>query len=457
MYEERETIAAISTAWGEAGISVVRVSGPEAAEVAAKSLETSSPLPECPPRFMVYGHLVDMDGNALDEVLAVWFRGPHSYTAEDVAEIHCHGGSLVAQRCLELLLSHGARLAEPGEFTRRAFLNGRLDLPRAEAVLGIIRARSDSALQAANRTLKGGLSKLVTDFRERVLNLSALMEASLDYPDEDLPIIDRTDVLQDIDALEEDLKTIGEQCRVGLVLREGIRVALVGRPNVGKSSLLNALLAEARAIVTAIPGTTRDVIEEVLTHKGIPLRLVDTAGIRHPSDEVEAQGIRRSFEALRRADISLFVIDGSEPLGEEDLKLLRDLASRPHVLVLNKADLPLRVTVEELRKACPGVTCQVISAQKGAGIEALKDLIVSETMGQGLLDASLNATARQIEELRLCENALSEAKDLLSSGLGEDVTASSLTMAREALDRFLGIDGGDALLDRVFSQFCLGK
>lgn len=457
MFEERETIAAIATAWGEAGISVIRLSGPQAVELAAKTLKTSRPFQETPPRTMSYGHLVDPEGNILDEVLAVWFERPRSYTAENVAEIHCHGGTLVAQKCLELLLSQGARLAEPGEFTRRAFLNGRLDLPQVEGVLGIIRARSESALKAANRTLKGELSSLVSDFREKILNLSALVEANLDYPEEDLPVIDDETILLSLDTLLLELETIRERCRVGLVLREGIRVALVGRPNVGKSSLLNALLAEARAIVTAIPGTTRDIIEEVLTHRGIPLRLVDTAGIRRPTDEVEAQGIQRSFEALEKADMSLFVLDGSETLGEEDLKLLRDLAGKPHILVLNKADLPLRITAENLEQLCPGVPYRVISAQKGDGIEELKNIIVGETMGQGLLDAGLNATARQTEELRLCEAALTEAKGVLRDGLGEDIAASSMTGAREALERFLGIEGGDALLDRIFSQFCVGK
>lgn len=457
MFEETETIAAISTAWGEAGISVVRLSGPEAAELAGKALRTSTPLAEAPPRTMIYGHLVDLEGKVLDEILAVRFQGPRSYTAEDVAEIHCHGGSLVAQKCLEILLARGARLAEPGEFTRRAFINGRLDLPQAEAVLGIIRARSESALEAANRTLKGELSSLVSLFREKILDLSALLEANLDYPEEDLPLIDDDTVLQNLDALRQELSIIRERCRVGLVLREGIRVALVGRPNVGKSSLLNALLAEARAIVTAIPGTTRDIIEEVLNHRGIPLRLVDTAGIRRPTDEVEAQGIQRSFEALERADMSLFVVDGSESLGAEDLKLLGDLTGKPHVLVLNKADLPLKITVEDLERTCPGVTCQVISAQEGNGIETLKDLIVAKTMGQGLLDSGLNATARQIGELRHCEMSLAEAQEVLRNGLGEDIAASSLTEARKGLERFLGIEGGDALLDRIFSQFCVGK
>ena len=457
MHRKTDTIAAISTAWGEAGISVIRLSGPEATELAEKCLRTAIQLSASLPRQMIYGHLVDPEGLVLDEVLAVRFEAPRSYTAEDVAEIHCHGGSLVAQKCLEILLDSGARMADPGEFTRRAFLNGRLDLAQAEAVLGIIRARSESALLAANRTLRGDLSSLVATLREETLNLSALMESSLDYPEEDLPEFAEAHLLETISGLQSRLEAVRERCRVGLVLREGIRVALVGRPNVGKSSLLNALLSEARAIVTAIPGTTRDVIEEVLTHRGIPLRLVDTAGIRRPTDEVEAQGIRRSFEALERADMTLFVLDGSEQLTQEDRDLLESLKDRPHAVILNKADLPLQITrehVEVLDRAAP---CRVISAQRGEGIEEVKDLIVGESIDKGLLDTGLNATARQIRELECCRTSLREVSDVLEMGFGQDVAASALTEARLALERFLGIDGGDALLDRIFGQFCLGK
>lgn len=457
MHLKTDTIAAISTAWGEAGISVIRLSGPEATELAEKCLRTAIQLSAARPRQMIYGHLVDPDGLILDEVLAVRFEAPRSYTAEDVAEIHCHGGSLVAQKCLEILLDCGARLADPGEFTRRAFLNGRLDLAQAEAVLGIIRARSESALLAANRTLRGELSSLVAALRESILNLSALMESSLDYPEEDLPEFAEAHLLETICDLQSELKEVRERCRIGLVLREGIRVALVGRPNVGKSSLLNALLAEARAIVTAIPGTTRDVIEEVLTHRGVPLRLVDTAGIRRPTDEVEAQGIRRSFEALERADMTLFVLDGSEPLTQEDRDLLESLNGRPHAVILNKADLPLQISQKSVETMDRGAACRIISAQRGEGIEEVKDLIVGESLDKGLLDTGLNATARQIGELENCSKALVQASEILGLGLGQDVAASALTEARLALERFLGIEGGEILLDRIFGQFCLGK
>ncbi len=452
-----ETIAAISTAWGEAGISVIRISGPEATTIAEKVLKTRKPLRRLPAREMHYGHLVDSRGAFLDEVLAVRFETPRSYTAEDVTEIHCHGGSLVARKCLELLLKGGARPAEPGEFTRRAFLNGRLDLTQAESVLGIIRARSESALRAANRTMTGELSELIGNLRESLLDVSALLESNLDYPEEELPPVEESDLLEELPRLRQKLLSVQERCRVGLVLREGIRVTLVGRPNVGKSSLLNALLSEARAIVTAIPGTTRDVIEEVLTHRGVPIRLVDTAGIRRPTDEVEAQGIQRSFAALEQADISLFVLDGSEPLMDEDRHLLRELTGRPHILLVNKADLPLQISREELQILAPKTPCRIISAHQGEGIEAIKELVVGESLEQGLVDAGLNATSRQMEELTTCEKAISQAEQILTGGLGQDVAASLLTEARQALERFLGLDDDEALQNRIFGQFCLGK
>ena len=275
-----EVIAAISTAWGESGIAVIRVSGIGSRDLVDGFFRGGVALAQTPPRFMRHGFIIDQNDQEIDEVLAVWFIGPKSYTGEESAEIHCHGGSVAARRCLERCLSLGARMAMPGEYTRRAFLNGRIDLAQAESVIGIIRARSDESLKAATKCLRGSLSNRVGEIHEEMLEVSALLEAILDYPDEDIPLIDADNLSTRICIIKKTQRLLLSSARSGRILREGIRVTISGRPNVGKSSLMNAFLRESRSIVTSMPGTTRDIIEEVMTHKGIPLRLADTAGIR---------------------------------------------------------------------------------------------------------------------------------------------------------------------------------
>lgn len=455
---ETATVAAIATAPGEAGIAIVRLSGPRAGVIALSRFSPASgTTTDISPRTFRLGIFRDSEGRPLDQVLFVCFAAPRSYTGEEVAEIHCHGGTLAAKLVLAELFTEGALPAEPGEFTRRAFLNGRIDLAQAEAVLSVVRARSDAALRAGIRTLQGGFSSRLTPLHDRLLHVSALMEASLDFPEEELPECADGEVLRELSSLSGELSRIYERGRQGNLLREGVRVALVGRPNVGKSSLLNAFLQESRAIVTAIPGTTRDVIEEVLTHRGVPLRLLDTAGIRAPEGPVEALGIDRAIRAFEEADIRIWVVDGSEPLSREDLEFASRLAPKPHLVAINKADLPLRTRPENLRALLPQSPIFVISAESGEGIELLKDALVQRWRNDVSDEETHNVSSRQVEELRLALDALSAAEHALSSGLGQDAAATALAEARGCLERILGLSWDDTLLDTIFSRFCIGK
>jgi tRNA modification GTPase len=401
--------------------------------------------------------LLDDTGCAIDQVLVARFAAPKSYTGEDVVEIHTHGGTLVARLCLEGLLRRGARMAEPGEFTKRAFLNGRIDISQAEGVLGIIRARSAEALRAAARTLSGELSAFASEIREELLALQGTLEAGLDFPEEGVPYLSDEDLPGALATLKLSLEDLQDRCSTGLLLREGIRVALTGRPNVGKSSLLNALLKQARAIVTALPGTTRDVIEESVTWRGVPVRLVDTAGLRVPFDDIEADGITRTNAELRKADIRLWILDGSAPLENEDRAYIEELDGKDHVVVLNKADLP-RVTAEEdIHAVSPASPVLSLSAKTGEGLDRLKERILSLASGSGVPDAGLNVTARQLAEVREALASITEAEAASIERTGQDVVATLLATARESLDRLLGISCDDALLDNVFSRFCVGK
>lgn len=450
---KEDTIVAVSTAWGEAGIAILRLSGPDSVALADSLFKAREKLTASPARSMRYGHILDREGAFVDEVLAVRFEAPRSYTGEEMAEIHCHGGSMSAQHAIERLLELGARLAEPGEFTRRAFLNGRIDLAQAESVLGIIRARSDRALASAARSLNGEVSKAVRALRERLLLLCAGLEASFDFPEEDIPSPEREEFAPTLSQLKKDAETLYRKCRDGRVLREGIRVAIVGRPNVGKSSLLNALLQESRAIVTAIPGTTRDVIEAVLTHRGVPIRLVDTAGIRRPSDLLEEAGIAQTLSALREADLKLWVLDGSRPFSNEDALVEEQLQGAHVIALFNKADLPQALDAAAFLDLRPHLRILPVSAKTAMGLENLKEEIVRATFGEGIVEEACNATARQVEELRHAVRLITEAETAQSL----DLVASCLHEGRSALERFLGLSADTDLLDTIFSQFCLGK
>ena len=450
-----DIIAAVATAWGESGISIVRVSGCGSSALAGKMFKSTRPFESQPARYMALVSLCGTDGEAFDEALAVRFERGGSYTGEESAEIQCHGGLIAAQRCVAELCRLGARLALPGEFTRRAFINGRMDLAQAEAVLGIIKARSDEALKASARSLQGGLTSEIKNFMEALTELTAALEVDLDFPEEGEGFITKDESLLRLTALSSDCAALIQRCRSGMLLREGVRAAIIGRPNVGKSSLLNALLCENRAIVTATPGTTRDSIEETFIHKGLPIRIIDTAGIRATDDEIEAMGVRRSLKSMEEADVVLWILDGSEPLSENGAELLP--TGKNHVIVLNKSDLPQVVCEESLRLKFPKSPVISVSAATGSGIEEMKELIIASVSGGESLSGGCAVTARQMECLINAASALTEAEAALTAQAGGDLVLSCLAEARGHLASLLGLDAAEELLDKVFGNFCVGK
>ena len=441
-----DTIAAISTALGEGAISIVRISGPDAVSVARKILVRQN----FPQHGRMYLTSLVADGETVDRVLCVHFRSPKSYTGEDVIEIHTHGGILAAKTCLELALSNGARTAEPGEFTRRAFVNGHIDLSQAEGVLSAITSRSNEALRAAARTLTGELSRAVMKIHDDILALQGKMEIQLDFPEgETLTGLDVTgETGQIIEALEE----LIPRCSAGMLLSHGVKVVIAGRPNAGKSSLLNAIVGKKRAIVTDIPGTTRDIIDEDIIIGGVPVKLSDTAGLRVSDDVIEAEGVRLAVEAMNDGDICVYVADGSCDFTAEDREYIRKLEGRNAIIAVNKSDLP--IAAGNIETSCPLIH---ISAKTGAGIEDLKREIYSMAVKNCAVNAGLNVSAFQLEELRgaLCDLREGEKSAVIFAG--DDVTAGLLGSARMRLLRVLGVDAGDELLDSMFSRFCVGK
>ncbi len=459
-----DTIAAIGTPIGKGAIGIVRISGKEALPI-LKSLfrrKSGKETKEFEERKMYYGVVVDRFGEPIDEVLAVYMKAPRSFTGEDVVEIHSHGGIVVVRQILREVLSLGARLAEPGEFTMRAFLNGKIDLTQAEAINQLIEAKSELSAKVALRQLEGSLSRKIRELRDFILETKAYIEAAVDFPEEEVEIIESGKVkerlLEAVGRIEEVIKTYRE----GRLIREGIKVAIVGKPNVGKSSLLNALLQEERAIVTEIPGTTRDVIEETVTFKGLPLRLIDTAGIRQAEDRVERIGIEKSLEKLKEADVVLFLIDGSEGFTEEDGEILERIEEKKKViLVINKADLELKFRcrdAKELRLE----RCVEISAKKGEGIEKLAELITElvmlepETVLGG--DEVVITSERHKELLERAEESLKRALKTLESGVeSPEFLSMDIDDALGALGEIVGEVTTEDMYDIIFSRFCIGK
>lgn len=454
---QNDIIAAIASSRGEAGIAIVRLSGAGSTQLLDRHFKGKRTLANADARTLCHGYLTSQEGELLDEVLAVRFIEGKSYTGEESAEIHCHGGRLPAQKCLELLLSSGARLAKPGEFTQRAFLSGRIDLLQAESVLGIIRARSDAALGAAGRVLEGELGKEVRSLMQGITNLAAEVEVHLDFPEDEEG--EDNKLPEKIAYVCEQTQKLLKRCHAGALLQSGATVALLGAPNVGKSSLLNALLEEERAIVTPIAGTTRDCVEGTLIHSGIPLRLVDTAGIRAAKDPIEEIGVERSIEMLQSAEICVWVIDVSTPLSNEDRQHLLLLQEKPHIIALNKNDLNACVTPQEIRSFFLHSPIIEISASQNQGVEELKELIVKQLVNDLSLEEGFStASHRFIEELQSCLCHLQEGLRIAqTTGSQEDAIAASLSYARQSLANLLGLDAGEELLKRVFSQFCVGK
>lgn len=447
--KQEETIAAISTAVGEGGIGIVRLSGRTALEIGelifcsidGKKLSAQSD------RKMILGSIVDAEQNVLDEAMAVVMRAPHSYTCEDVVELHCHGGAIVLRRVLKRTLEVGARLAERGEFTKRAFLNGRLDLSQAQAVLDIIQSKTDAALSIAEGKLSGSMSNEIKELRRTILDAAAHIEAVIDFPEEDLDGIELERIDRTVSTVIDRIERMLETETSGRIMREGLRTAIIGKPNVGKSSLLNYLLRAERAIVTDIPGTTRDSIEEFVDIEGIPLRIIDTAGIRASNDAVERIGIERARDHAQKAELILALIDGSRPLTVEDQEIFSLIEGRNSIVLINKSDLP-RV-IEPPPDAVP------ISIKNGAGLDRLKKMIAGKV---GVpRELSLVRDAREAEALRRAKKHLIEARETIKMNVGVDFVSIDLRSALEALGELTGESVSDEIINEIFSKFCIGK
>ncbi|MBU0491470.1 MAG: tRNA uridine-5-carboxymethylaminomethyl(34) synthesis GTPase MnmE [Chloroflexi bacterium] len=485
-----DTIAAIATPIGEGGIGIVRLSGPDAGPILRQVFAPARATAPLEPRRLVYGHVVDpVTGERIDEVLAVFMPAPHTYTRQDVAEIQSHGGIVPLQRILALVLREGARLAEPGEFTLRAFLNGRLTLDQAEAVLDIVQARTAAALRVAVDQLGGRLTGPVRQVRTNLIEALAYLTAAIDFPEDEIPPHDLAAALRDARQHITALLATADQ---GRVYRQGVRTAIVGRPNVGKSSLLNALLRESRAIVTPVPGTTRDTLEEVLNLHGVPFVLVDTAGITQSDDMVEQLGVERSRRAIAQADLVLLVVDGSEPLDDRDQAIAGLVGGRTALLVVNKSDLPAVADLTALTQdenitqtaaalsAAPWGAAAVgrlgepqsasmsylrgretvrLSALTGDGLDALEAAMVEAVLGGQVLasDAALVTNPRHQEALSRAAASLASAERALSEGLPLDCISIDVSDAVAALGEITGETVTEDLLDSIFSRFCLGK
>ena len=456
-----DTIAAISTPVGEGGISIIRLSGPEAIST-VKKIYRGKDLAKVATNTINYGHIVDPEsGEQIDEVMVSVMRAPKTYTCEDVVEINCHGGLLVTNQILELTLSNGARMAEPGEFTKRAFLNGRLDLSQSEAVMDLISAKTNDSRRVALNQLGGSLSRLIKQLRQEILNVLAQVEVNIDYPEYDDAEVMTTKLMKDhATSLREKLVKLLATATQGKILREGLATAIIGRPNVGKSSLLNALLHEDKAIVTNVAGTTRDVIEEYVNVAGVPLKLIDTAGIRKTDDTVEKIGVERSRQALDSADLVLLLIDGSTPLTAEDKRLIELTANHQRIVLLNKVDLPAKTTADQLNALLAGDRVIPLSVTTNQGLDTLAATIKHLFFKEGLTNSQktvMVTNARQTALLKKAKQALDDVLSGIADGMPVDLVQIDLKRCWDLLGEITGDSYQDELIDQLFSQFCLGK
>lgn len=462
MYTE-DTIAAIATPPGIGGVGIIRVSGTRCFEIVSTLFQAKGtvPLEKRPNRTIQYGHIIDpQKGNEiLDEVLVLIMRGPQSFTAEDVIEIQCHGGIVVVREILKVLLRQGARLAEPGEFTKRAFLNGRIDLTQAEAIIDIIEAKSEQSLSVAVKQLDGTLAKLIRTIREDLIALIAHLEVAIDYPEEDIEELTMEETADKLRPILVQIDTLLATANRGRLLRDGIVTAIVGRPNAGKSSLMNALLRENRAIVTDVPGTTRDSIEEAITIEGIPVRLIDTAGIRETEDIVEKIGVDRAKEYLESAQIVVCVIDASKPLTPEEEAILHSTSGKNTIVFLNKADKGAVVTDAMIAQYGTFTVVATISAANGEGMDILAEAVKQLVYG-GTVQNESTALLSNVRHITLMEQAKSQLQtslETIEAGMPVDFVVTDMREAWERLGDITGDSLRESMVDELFSRFCLGK
>ncbi|MEO2075779.1 MAG: tRNA uridine-5-carboxymethylaminomethyl(34) synthesis GTPase MnmE [Bacillus sp. (in: firmicutes)] len=460
---EFDTIAAISTPMGEGAIAIVRLSGDDAIQIADKLFKGvgGKRLLERQSHTIHYGHLFDPKSDqVIEEVMVSVMKGPKTFTKEDVVEINCHGGMVSVNRVLQHVLNNGARLAEPGEFTKRAFLNGRIDLSQAEAVMDLIRAKTDRAMNVALGQMEGRLSNLIRRLRQEILEILAHVEVNIDYPEyDDVEEMTHHMLIEKATFVQEEIQKILQTSQQGKILREGLSTVIVGRPNVGKSSLLNSLVHENKAIVTDIPGTTRDVIEEYVNVRGVPLRLLDTAGIRETEDIVERIGVERSRQVLKEADLILLVLNYSDQLSVEDENLFEVVKGMDVIVIINKTDLPQHIDMERVQQLAEGHKIVTTSLLEERGVDELEEAIASLFFAGSIEagDITYVSNSRHIALLNQSLRAIEEAIEGVEAGTPIDIVQIDLTRTWELLGEITGENVHESLIDQLFSQFCLGK
>jgi len=457
-YDTNDTIAAISTPIGEAGIGIVRISGREALKIADKIFvsRNNRRVSTFKTYTTHYGWIAEKE-KIIDEVILTVMRAPKSYTKEDIIEINCHAGIVTLRRILDLVLENGCRLAQPGEFTKRAFLNGRIDLTQAEAVLDIIRAKTESALKIGVEQLKGSISGEINKVRKQLLDILSQIEANIDFPAEEIGTVNLKDINRRLRNINKEFIDILNSSRRARIFREGIHTVICGRPNVGKSSLLNALLKKERSIVTSIPGTTRDTVEEIIDIKGIPVRIVDTAGILEPRDLVEKKAVERSKKSVELADLIILLFDGSRRLTKDDEVLIQKLKKKPLIAIINKIDLKQKIEKQKVLKNFSQVI--EISAKKSKNINLLEDAIAN-LVYKGEVpspESMLVSNLRHIETLRAAQKVIAEAINSMDNKLSLEFIAQDIKEALLHLDEILGKRFSEDLLDKIFNDFCIGK
>lgn len=457
-----DTIAAIATPPGTGGIGIIRISGPEAYVILQRLFRSYRPHQSFTSHTLYFGTIINRDGRVLDEVLAVYMRSPNTYTREDVVELQSHGSYLVLNSILAEVVRNGARPAQPGEFTKRAFLAGRIDLTRAEAVIDLLQAKTDTGVELAIGQLQGEMYHRIEKIRDALVNILAILEVAIDFPDDDVELVDRDQLLVQLrDQVEKPLAELISLSEQGKIIRDGIQLVIAGLPNVGKSSLLNALLQEERALVTPVPGTTRDTIEEFIAIRGVPIRLVDTAGIREHAESVEEMGIQRARQKMREADLVLFLVDASSPVTRQDKELYDSIGPLKRVVVLNKIDIAGREALESLEKAFSGGRVVRISARHHQGLTELQDAIYASIVGEGFQLREKCSCAPNTRHRSVLEQSLEAVRRLAegfqAAGMTADLAAVEVQAALDHLGDIVGLTTADDVLDRIFAEFCIGK
>ncbi|MCX7694525.1 MAG: tRNA uridine-5-carboxymethylaminomethyl(34) synthesis GTPase MnmE [Caloramator sp.] len=456
-----DTIAAISTPVGEGGIGIVRMSGKDSLNIIDKIFKSykGKNVKDMKSYTMMYGFIIDPNTDEkVDEVIISYMKAPNTYTREDIVEINCHGGVVAVKRILSLVLKNGARLAEPGEFTKRAFLNGRIDLSQAEAVIDLIRAKTSESMHIALEQSQGKLSQKIKDIMNRLLGILAHIEASVDFPEDDIENVVSSKIINESNTIIQELENLIKNAETGKILREGLNTSIVGKPNVGKSSLLNALLEEKRAIVTDIPGTTRDVIEEYINIRGIPVKIIDTAGIRETQDIVEKIGVEKSKEYIEKSDLIIFMIDSSRPLDDEDLEIIELIKNKKVIVVINKIDLPMELNLDIIKNNFKEENIVFASINTEKGVEDIKQKIEDFVFSGEVKSKDIFVTnVRHKDILFKAKESIQKGIETIELGLPLDIASVEYKDAYLKLGEITGDTAAEDIIDRIFNDFCIGK